>query len=85
MMMSVSPQGEIQCLYAEDLDLEAFGPLAIRRGSHVEPDDLGRWWVDLSPVNGPPLGPYRSRSDALDAERVWLEEFLTRSAQSIVS
>lgn len=85
MIMIVSPQGEIQCLYAEDLDLDSFGPLSIQRGSHVEPDELGRWWADLSSVNGPTLGPYRLRSDALDAERVWLEEFLTRSAQSIVS
>ena len=30
----------------------------IRRASHVEPDEAGRWWADLSPVGGPRLGPF---------------------------
>ena len=47
--------------------------LEIRRASHVEPDDDGRWFADLSPVEGPKLGPFALRSQALDAERVWLE------------
>ena len=28
----------------------------------------------LAPVNGPRLGPFVLRTEALDAERVWLEE-----------
>lgn len=30
------------------------------------------WWADLSPVNGPLLGPFLSRSSALEAEVEWL-------------
>ena len=48
--------------------------MRIARGSHVEPTVDGQWTADLSPVNGPVLGPFRCRSDALVAERQWLEE-----------
>jgi len=35
----------------------------------VEPDAEGCWWADMGPVDGPVLGPFRSRSVALAAER----------------
>ena len=74
MQIVVQSDGSIRCLYYEELDLEVFGKLAIERGSHVEPTSDGRWTADLSPVNGPVLGPFRCRSDALNAERHWLEQ-----------
>ena len=37
------------------------------------PDDQGRWWADLAPVDGPTFGPFDRRTQALDAERAWLE------------
>ena len=40
---------------------------------HVEPEEQGRWLADLSPVNGPVLGPFDHRSEALQAEHDWLE------------
>jgi hypothetical protein len=39
----------------------------------VEPTLDGRWTADLAPVHGPVLGPFSSRSEALTAERHWLE------------
>ena len=48
------------------------GEASIRRASHVEPEGTA-WVADMSPVNGPKLGPYTRRADALDAERRWLE------------
>jgi len=81
MELRVEPGGVVRCLYAEAIDLAALGSLSIRRASHVEPDEEGRWCADLSPVGGPLLGPYASRSAALEAERAWLEEhWLTRPA-----
>ena len=74
MQLVVTPEGSIRCIYGEDLDLHALGTPAIRRGSHVEPDKNGRWTADLSPVDGPRLGPFTSRSQALEAEFRWLEE-----------
>ena len=74
MQFLILPDGTAKCLYGEELDLTALGQLEIRRGSHVEPTEDGSWTADLSPANGPILGPFHRRSEALDAERTWLEE-----------
>jgi hypothetical protein len=73
MQLVVQPGGTVHCLYGEELDLPQLGSLAIARGSHVEPTATGQWTADMSPVHGPVLGPFPSRSDALTAERQWLE------------
>ena len=65
--------GEVRCLYDEAIDLTSLGTLRIVRASHVEPDEQGQWWADLAPVNGPELGPFTRRTDALEAERHWLQ------------
>ena len=76
MELVISPLGQIRCVYDEAIDLAQLGELSIRRASHVEPDDQGRWWADLAPVEGPKLGPFDRRSSALDAEREWLAHHL---------
>jgi hypothetical protein len=73
MKMVIAPGGNIRCLYGEELDFNALGRVTISRGSHVEPDEQGRWFADLSPVSGPRLGPFALRSEALAAEQQWLE------------
>jgi hypothetical protein len=73
MQLRIDPHGKVTCVYDEVIDLIALGPLNIRRASHVEPDDTDKWWADLAPVGGPLLGPFRLRSEALEAERAWLE------------
>jgi hypothetical protein len=72
----VRPDGHVQCVYGEEIDLAAIGAVRIARASHVEPDARGRWWADLAPVSGPVLGPFSRRSDALAAERAWLDGHL---------
>lgn len=62
---------EVTTLYSERLDLSPLGPVTIRRASHVEPDDAGRWNADI--IGGPTLGPFARRSEALKAEVAWLE------------
>ncbi len=74
MQLVVDRDGTVRAVYAEDLDLAALGRPAIRRASHVEPSPDGRWHADLGPVGGPVLGPFPWRSEALVAERAWLEE-----------
>jgi hypothetical protein len=81
MQMVVQPNGLVRCLYGEELDLHLLGKLRIARGSHVEPTADGQWTADLSPVKGPVLGPFRCRSDALIAERRWLEEHWLEQAR----
>jgi hypothetical protein len=73
MQLIITPGGAAQCIYSEEINLSALGSLAISRASHIEPDEHGRWLADLSPVNGPRLGPFNSRSEALVAEHAWLE------------
>lgn len=74
MELVVTPAGEIRCVYGETLDLRSLGRTEIRRGSHVEPDENGRWTADLGPVGGPVLGPFEHRYSALAAEIAWLNE-----------
>ena len=73
MQLLIEASGHLRCLYDEVLDLAQFGTLSIDRGSHVEPTDDGQWLADLSPVSGPCLGPFATRTEALAAERDWLE------------
>lgn len=73
MQLVVLPNGAVRCVYGEELDLGTLGRVTIRRGSHVEPNASGQWTADLSPVGGPVLGPFARRTEALDAERQWLE------------
>ena len=74
MQLMIDKSGAVRCIYGEEIDLAAIGPLSIARASHVEPDEAGLWFADLSPVGGPSLGPFVSRSQALTAEQVWLSE-----------
>ena len=74
MKLLIAPTDGIRCVYGEDVNLHQLGRLSIQRGSHVEPTADGQWTADLSPVNGPLLGPFLSRAEALTAEQVWLLE-----------
>ena len=80
MNILIAPDGTARCVYGEAVDLRLLGYPQLRRASFVEPDVLGRWSADLSPVGGPVLGPFGQRSEALAAEACWLHEhWLTRT------
>lgn len=68
--------GKIRFIYDDMLtnSFQKYGEQNIKRASHVEPGNNGKWYADLSPVNGPNLGPFNLRQDALDAEVNWLIE-----------
>jgi hypothetical protein len=70
----ITPAGTLRCIYCETLDFVVLGAVEIRRASFVEPDSAGNWFADLAPVNGPSLGPFPRRSDALAAETQWLNQ-----------
>ena len=73
MHLVVAPDGTARAIYSETIDLASLGRSTIARASHVEPDREGRWHADLRPMLGPVLGPFGRRSEALEAERAWLE------------
>ena len=70
----IQPDGNVRMIYSELLAPHALGLVNIQRGSHVEPDQHGSWYADLAPCNGPVLGPFDLRSDAIDAEVNWLSK-----------
>ena len=72
MDLFIAPGGVVTAIYAETIDLEAIGKSTISRASHVEPDESGHWFAQI--VNGPNLGPFAKRSEALTAEINWLTE-----------
>ena len=72
MDLYIAPGGTIQAIYSEVIDFRMLGQPTIERASHVEPDESGDWFADI--VNGPRLGPFARRSDALAAEVDWLTE-----------
>ena len=73
MELIIEPTGSVRCVYDESIDLSQIGKVQIRRASHVEPTSDGQWMADLSPVSGPKLGPFQTRSEAIRAELHWLQ------------
>ena len=74
MDLLIETSGAVRCVFGEVIDLGQLGQLSIRRGSHVEPTPDGQWTADLAPVQGPLLGPFPTRTAALNAEVSWLQE-----------
>ena len=72
MDLVIRPNGDVTTLYTELLDLSALGAVNIARASHVESDQSGQWFADV--IDGPKLGPFPRRSEALAAEVAWLTE-----------
>lgn len=87
MKLYVRPDGAAQCLYSDDISLTTLGHLDIKRASHVEPDPAapGQWYADLSPVGGPFLSGFSSRTDALAAEDAWLNTQMRKENVKVVT
>ena len=81
MQLVIESGGVVRCVYSEEIDLTALGNPVITRASHVEPTEQNQWYADLSPINGPRLGPFTYRSDALTAEQQWLALHWLESGQ----
>lgn len=81
MKIKISPEGRITAIYTEDADLvglmERLGSTSIRRASEVEPTPDNQWTADMKLMDGPVLGPFPQRSEALAAETAWLNDYLS--------
>lgn len=76
--MHVEETGVAKFIYSDELSdaLKNLGEVRIQRASHVEPNASGKWTADMSPMGGPVLGPFGTRSKALKEEVKWLENHL---------
>jgi hypothetical protein len=74
MELAIDMRGQVRCVYNEAIDLAALGKLSIRRASYVEPDAQGCWTADMAQLEGPKLGVFVRRSEAVKAEQEWLEK-----------
>jgi hypothetical protein len=73
--ISIDQSGRVRTIYSDALaPFLSLGDTTIRRASHVEPGEDGKWYADMKPVGGPKLGPFDLRQTALDEEVVWLKE-----------
>lgn len=79
MILRFDADGTATTIYNEAIELRDLGAVHMRRASHVEPTEDGRWTADMSPVGGGVLGPFDRRSEALAAEVAWLETKLTNT------
>lgn len=76
MKLIVDTAGHARFIHDDDLFAlmrDTGATVTIRRASHVEPDSTGAWYADMSPVGGPVIGAFSTRTAALAAEREWLE------------
>lgn len=74
MDLIISTQGLLRLIYGEAIDLAAMGQVNIQRASFVEPAPHGGWQVDLTPVGGPVVAGFPTRSRALAYELDWLQQ-----------
>ena len=77
MELDVSPTGLVTGIYADLVDVRTLGKTTIIRASHVEADDTGQWYADI--IDGPSLGPFGKRCDAVAAEIEWLKRHFFRA------
>ena len=71
--VTVKANGDLRFIYDDEIaSLLSHGNATIHRASHVEPSVTG-WTADMTPVDGPVLGPFALRHDALTAEVAWLQ------------
>lgn len=81
MTVFVDCDGRLRFVYDDELlPLLALGESVLRRASHVEPA-AGGWTADLSPSQGPVLGPFVKHRDAIGAEREWLSDRMANEVQ----
>lgn len=78
--INIAADGTIQFVWDDELaPLIHVGHAKIRRASDVEPVSVfgfiqSRWCADMSRSDGPLLGPFPLRGQAIDAEHEWLQK-----------
>ncbi len=69
MTLEVTPDGNIRCLYTDEIDLPQLGRLQVSRASHIEYDNRLHKWTVTSAKTGKRLHSSMTRESALEWER----------------
>lgn len=73
--IGLNEDGDLTFVYADEISfLQDLGEFSVRRASHVEPTEDGKWTASM--VDGPVLGPFDLRGEALSAEVSYLQSTL---------
>lgn len=73
--IGVNDHGALTFIYSDELSfLKSLGNFKVKRASHVEPTEDGRWTAEM--LDGPTLGPFELRGEALSAEVEFLKKVL---------
>jgi len=88
MNIVLKKDGTIQFIYDEKLIGALSGVSAERvdkRATYVEPDpdNPGKWYVDLSPSGGPVVKDFSCRSAAIKYELDWLKENILSGGKDV--
>ena len=78
MIVYVDEKGGLQFIYQEEINMEELGTSSIRRASDVEPTEHSQWFANLARSGGPALGPFKNRSEAIEAELIWIQDQFAR-------
>lgn len=73
----IHPDGNVEGLYTDLVDLAALGRLAIRRASSVEWDEARQQWVAITP-EGQVIAEGPNRAEVLEAEHDHFVERILR-------
>jgi hypothetical protein len=68
----IEPDGTVLAVYTDTVDLRVLGHVRAVRGSAVEWDESRQAWTARILATGELLGPFATRHEAVDAERVVL-------------
>lgn len=72
LVILITPDGDVQCLYNEEIELEDLGVLSTSRASNVEFDNLSQKWKVVL-TDGTYVGSWKSRSKAIEQEIAYLQ------------
>ena len=74
MLINVLADGNMECLYTDEIDLSSVGTLKISRASKVVFDNVRQGWMVTMLKTGVTIGPYKSRKVAIAEEVKFLED-----------
>lgn len=65
MNININTTGTLEFVWTDEMaELTGEGDATVERASHVEPTPTGQWEADLSPVDGPALGPFMTTNSS---------------------